>query len=165
VKIKGRALILGDNVDTDQIYPGRYLPIIEPDEMAKHAFEGIIPGFLDRAKGAVIVAGNNFGCGSSREQAATALRSAGISAIIAESFARIFFRNAINQGLPIIIARDLKGKVKENDLLEVDLGQGRIKDITKDLTFKGEPLPDFLLDIIDMGGLISSIRSRLGGKK
>ncbi|HID32708.1 MAG TPA: 3-isopropylmalate dehydratase, partial [bacterium (Candidatus Stahlbacteria)] len=93
--IEGNAVILGDNIDTDQIYPGRYLPITEPVEMAEHAFEGIIPDFKKKAKGSIIIAGRNFGCGSSREQAATALKYAGVTGIVAISFARIFYRNAI----------------------------------------------------------------------
>lgn len=165
MQVRGRIILFGDNVDTDQIYPGRYLPITEPTEMAKHTFEGVLPDFLKKAKGAIIVAGKNFGCGSSREQAATALKYSHIKAIIAESFARIFFRNAINQGLPVIVAKDLAAKVRKGDMLDIDLRSGTIKDITRDLNFKAEPLPDFLLDIIDKGGLINSIKSRLGGKR
>lgn len=165
MKVNGRAIILGANVDTDQIYPGRYLPITEPEEMAEHVFEGIIPDFREKAKGAIIVAGKNFGCGSSREQAATSLKHSGIAGIIAESFARIFFRNAINQGLSVIIAQGIVDRVRDGDLLRADLKEGLIRDVTRDLDFRGEPLPDFLLDIIKKGGLIESIRIRLGGRK
>ncbi|RKX70353.1 3-isopropylmalate dehydratase [candidate division WOR-3 bacterium] len=160
--LRGRVIKLGDNIDTDQIYPGRYLPITEPVEMAGHAFEGIISDFLQRAKGSIIVAGKNFGCGSSREQAATALKWAGIVAVVAESFARIFFRNAINQGLPAIIGHHLD-RINEGDELRIDLHLGKIEDLTTGESYPGDPLPDFLLAIIEAGGLIEKLKRSLGG--
>ncbi|MEO0142505.1 MAG: GxxExxY protein, partial [candidate division WOR-3 bacterium] len=131
VSIRGTAYRFGDNVNTDDIYPGRYLSITtDRQEMAKHCFELAYPDFLKNAKpGDIIVAGKNFGCGSSREQAATCLKYFGISVVIAESFARIFYRNAINLGLPILIAPDITKKVEHNDPLEVELEKGIIKNM------------------------------------
>ncbi len=143
-KISGRVWKFGDNIDTDVIIPGKYLRTTDMSMFAAHVMEGIDPGFSQKVKkGDIIVAGENFGCGSSREQAPLALKHAGIACIVAESFARIFFRNAINVGLPIIEA---KIDCKESDIIEIDLENGIVKN--KDTTWHGTKLPDFLRQIL-----------------
>jgi 3-isopropylmalate/(R)-2-methylmalate dehydratase small subunit len=152
--VHGRVWKFGDDVNTDVIYPGRYLPLTDPAEMALHAFEGGQPDFVKEVKpGDVIVAGKYFGCGSSREQAATCLKALGLGAVIAETFARIFYRNAINQGLPILICPGISKQVEEGQELEVDLHSGVLKNLTTGARFQAEPLPDFVLEILEAGGL------------
>lgn len=168
--IKGRVYKFGDNINTDDIYPGRYLSITtDREEMAKHCFELAFPDFLKTAKpGDIIVAGRNFGCGSSREQAATCLKYFGISVVIAESFARIFYRNAINLGLPILIAPEISKKVEHNDTIEVDLEKGVIRNIRTGEEIKVIPLPPFILEILNEGGLVPYLRKKIkekGGDK
>jgi len=165
MKIRGRVWVFGDNIDTDVIIPGRYLVLSDPEELAKHVMEGVDPDFSKKVKkGDIIVAGRNFGCGSSREHAVIALKYAGISAIIAESFARIFFRNAINLGLPVIICPGIRGLVKNGDEVEIDLVKGKIKlPGAKELSF--EPLPPEIMDIIRAGGLINYLKLKLMQKK
>lgn len=149
-KISGRAWKFGDNIDTDVIIPGKYLRTTDMSVFASHVMEGIDPMFPQKVKkGDIIVAGKNFGCGSSREQAPLALKHAGIVCIIAESFARIFFRNAINVGLPIIEA---KIDCNEGDIIEVDLENGAVRN--KNKTYTGTKLPDFLREILADGGLV-----------
>jgi len=144
----------GDDIDTDAIIPGKYLTINMPDELAKHAFEGVRPDFVREVKdGDIIVAGFNFGCGSSREHAPLALRGAKVKCIIAKSFARIFFRNAINIGLPLLECQDTD-KIEESDHIEVDFATGIITNTTKHQTYNATPLPDFVRGIVDAGGLI-----------
>ncbi len=144
----------GDDIDTDAIIPGKYLTINTPDELAKHAFEGVRPEFAHGVKeGDIIVAGFNFGCGSSREHAPLALKGAKVKCIIAKSFARIFFRNAINIGLPLIECRDTD-RIEEGDHIEVDFASGIITNTEKDQTYEATPLPDFVRGIVDAGGLI-----------
>lgn len=163
-KIKGRVWKLGDNIDTDVIYPGKYLPIIDAEEMAKHALEGIDKDFSKRIrKGDIIVAGRNFGCGSSREQAATSLKFAGISCVIAKSFSRIFFRNAINQGLALVQSSDLLENVKEGDQITVDFSSAKI--ITKDKEFSFPGLDEFVMGILEDGGLIEHTKKVLEKNK
>ncbi|MEO0162633.1 MAG: 3-isopropylmalate dehydratase small subunit [candidate division WOR-3 bacterium] len=161
--IRGKVYKFGNNINTDDIYPGRYLSITtDRQEMAKHCFELAYPDFLKTAKpGDIIVAGKNFGCGSSREQAATCLKYFGISLVIAESFARIFYRNAINLGLPIMIAKEITQKVEHNDILEVDLKRGVIKNTRTKEEIQGVPLPQFILEILDAGGLVPYLKKRL----
>lgn len=157
----GRVWKVGDDVNTDVIYPGKYLPIFEPDEMAKHVMEGLDPEFPKKVQtGDIIVAGKYFGCGSSREQAATCIKYAGIGAVVAKSFARIFYRNAINQGLPILICEDTD-EIEEGDELNVDFEAGVIEDVTKGKKFKVIPLPEFLMGIINDGGLIPHLKKKL----
>lgn len=158
--IQGKVWKLGNNVDTDIIYPGKYLPIIEPEEMAEHALEGIDPDFPKKiTKGDIIVAGRNFGCGSSREQAATSLKTAGIGCIIAVSYARIFFRNAINQALPLVVSEEAIQLVKEGDRIRVDFNKGTIQ--IQDQILRFHPLPDFIMEILEAGGLIERTRKKL----
>lgn len=149
-KLSGRVWKFGDNIDTDVIIPGKYLRTTDMSVFASHVMEGIDPEFSKKVrKGDIIVAGRNFGCGSSREQAPLALKHAGIACVVAESFARIFFRNAINVGLPIIEARI---DCRQGDVIEIDLEKGVVKH--KDRTYKGTRLPDFLLEILANGGLV-----------
>ena len=160
-KINGRIWLLGDDIDTDVIYPGKYLPIIVAEEMALHALEGYDPEFPKKIQpGDVIVAGKNFGCGSSREQAATCLKFAGIAAIVAKSYSRIFFRNAINQGLPLLTSDLVESGVKEGDEAEIDFAQGviRCRGVVKNFP----SLPDSVMDILREGGLIPAVRKSLG---
>jgi 3-isopropylmalate/(R)-2-methylmalate dehydratase small subunit len=152
--IKGKAITFGKNIDTDQIYPGRYLELYKYEDVAKHAMEGADPGFYERfTKGDIIVADKNFGCGSSREHAVITLKTAGVSAVIAPSFARIFYRNAINLGLPLISCKDIVTFAEEKDELEVDLKTGIIKNCTKGEEIQGDVLPEFILDMIAQGGI------------
>ncbi len=160
--VKGKVWKFGDDVNTDVIYPGKFLPITDPEEMAKHCFEYVYPDFVKKAKpGDIIVAGKYFGCGSSREQAATCLRHFGIGAVIAESFARIYYRNAINQGLPILVCPGISKRVDEGDELEVHLEEGRVINLTKGEEYTAEPLPGFVLEIISAGGLVPYLKGRL----
>lgn len=155
----GQAWKFGNNIDTDLIIPARYLNTSDPEELAKYAMQDADPEWVDKMnKGDFIVGGENFGCGSSREHAPIALKAAGISAVIARSFARIFYRNAINIGLPILEAPDAADSIKEGDEIEVDLASGTIKDITKGESFKAQPFPEFMQKIINAGGLISYLK-------
>ena len=149
--IKGKAWVFGNDIDTDVIIPGKYLRTTDMQVFADHAMEGIDPDFSKKVqKGDIIVAGDNFGCGSSREQAPLALKHAGVSCVVARYFARIFFRNAINVGLPLIEA-DVQ--CKEGDELEIDLLEGTVKVNGK--VFQGNKLPDFLLEMLTEGGLVA----------
>ncbi len=144
----------GDDIDTDAIIPGKYLTINTPNELAKHAFEGVRPEFAIGVKeGDIIVAGFNFGCGSSREHAPLALKGAKVKCIIAKSFARIFFRNAINIGLPLVECQETD-RIEEGDRIEVDFVSGIINNTEKDQKYDATPLPDFVRGIVDAGGLI-----------
>lgn len=159
--IKGRAWIFGDDVDTDVIIPGKYLRTKDISTLAAHVMEGLDPGFASNVgKGDIVVAGRNFGCGSSREQAPLALREAGVAAVVAKSFARIFYRNAINVGLPVIEAEI---KCAEGDELEVDLSAGTVR--TMGSTVQGIRLPDFLLEILQDGGLAAHRRKEKARKE
>ena len=160
--LKGKAVKYGDDVNTDVIIPGRYLSLTEPEELAKHAMEDLDLEFFKKyEKGDIIIAGKNFGCGSSREQAAICLKYAGVGAVIAKSFARIFYRNAINQGISIIESSEAVDAIDDGDKLEIDLRNGMIIDMTKNVRFKIMPLPQFLQEIIDDGGLICNLRKKL----
>ena len=134
MKVTGKAVKFGDNVDTDVILPGKYLVLIDPNELAKHAMEGLDPAFPEKAKeGVIVVGGKNFGCGSSREQAPLALKYAGVKCVLADSFARIFFRNAINIGLPVIEHNDISAAVNNGDEVTVDFEAGTIQNLTQSL--------------------------------
>ena len=165
MKVTGNAIKFGDNVDTDVILPGKYLVLIDPKELAKHALEGLDPTFPEKAKkGVVIVGGKNFGCGSSREQAPLALKYAGVQCVIAESFARIFFRNAINIGLPVIECKGISAAVDNGDELAVDFEAGKIQNLSKRQSLQVTKLPPFILEILSDGGLIENLRRRLNKK-
>jgi 3-isopropylmalate/(R)-2-methylmalate dehydratase small subunit len=153
--LSGNALCYGDNVDTDVIIPARYLNTSDPKELAAHCMEDIDRDFLKKVKpGDIIAAGRNFGCGSSREHAPLAIKTVGISCVIAKSFARIFYRNAINIGLPIIVC---DGDFHNGDALEVDLNEGRILNKTTGTTYSFPPFPAFLQKIIEAGGLMNAM--------
>lgn len=156
-----RAWKFGDDVDTDAIIPGRYLVLNTPEELAAHAFEGVRPEFASSVKkGDVVVAGRNFGCGSSREHAPLALKGCGIQCVVAESFARIFFRNSINIGLPLLECGDA-GTIEDGDELRIDMGAGIVRNITQQRTYRASPLPDFIQRIVEAGGLIPFARQLL----
>jgi 3-isopropylmalate/(R)-2-methylmalate dehydratase small subunit len=164
VTLAGRVWKFGDDVDTDAIVPGRFLILNTPQELAKHAFEGVRPEFKDEVKpGDIIVAGDNFGCGSSREHAPLALKGAGVRYVIAKSFARIFFRNSINIGVTLLECAEA-GRISEGDVLEVDEAKGVIKNKTKKETYKIKPLPEFLVEIVRSGGLIEFARKMVEQK-
>ncbi|OGS20434.1 MAG: 3-isopropylmalate dehydratase small subunit [Elusimicrobia bacterium RIFOXYA2_FULL_39_19] len=166
MEIKGKALKYRDNINTDEIIPAKFLNIRSEEELGRHCMEGIDLLFNSKVrKGDVIVAGRNFGCGSSREHAPVSIKAAGISCVIAESFARIFFRNAINIGLPIIELKDSSKKISENDILEVNLEKGKIINHSKnneEYTFFA--FPEFLKNIINTGGLIPYIKADINKK-
>lgn len=151
--IRGRVWKFGDDIDTDVIIPAKYLRSVDQSVWPKHVLEGVDPEFSSKVKpGDIIVAGKNFGCGSSREQAALAIKWAGVAAVVAESFARIFFRNAINNGLPLIEAKGISSMVDEGDVIEIDLDTGVVK--TKRGEVRSVPLPPFLQEILRSGGLV-----------
>lgn len=165
MKVKGTVMKFGDNVDTDVILPGKYLVLTDPKELAKHAMAGLDESFPEKArKGVVVVGGKNFGCGSSREQAPLALKYAGVQCVLAESFARIFFRNAINIGLPVLEATGVAAKVDEGDVLEVDFEAGKVEDIMKKQSLQATKLPPFIVEILSDGGLIENLRKRMKKK-
>jgi len=161
--LKGKVHKFGSNVNTDVIIPARYLNISEPEGLAKHCMEDIGPEFTAKVKpGDIIVAATNFGCGSSREHAPLAIKACGISCIIAQSFARIFFRNAINIGLPLLECAEAVNETEAGDILEVDLSSGKIKNISKHKTFIANPYPEFMIEVITAGGLIEYTKKRRG---
>jgi len=163
--VYGKAVKFGDNMDTDVILPGKYLVLIDPTELAKHAMEGLDPAFTKKIQGgAIIVAGKNFGCGSSREQAPLALKHAGVKCVLAESFARIFYRNAITIGLPVLECPKVSSRVEEGDELVVELRAGKVKNKSNNLTLQATQLPEFIMEILDDGGLIEHLRRRIGSK-
>jgi 3-isopropylmalate/(R)-2-methylmalate dehydratase small subunit len=160
--LKGQVHKYGANVDTDVIIPARYLNVSDPLELAKHCMEDIDAQFMKKMKpGDIIMADANFGCGSSREHAPLAIKSAGVSCVIAKSFARIFFRNAINIGLPLLECIDCVDKTKAGDTLEVDLTTGKITNVTRGLVFTAKPYPEFMSELIKAGGLINYTKNRL----
>lgn len=161
-KITGTAWCYGDNIDTDQIYPGEYLSITEPEGMAKFAMAGLDSKFSKKVQvGDIIIAGTNFGAGSSREQAAMSLKYVGVSAIVAISFARIFYRNIINQGVPALISYEAMDIANTGDVIKLDLQSGRLKNLTKKKSCTFEPIPEFLMEIIEAGGKIPFLKKRL----
>ena len=160
MKSTGKVFKYGDNVDTDVIIPARYLNTSDPKELASHCMEDIDLNFANNVKpGDIIVANKNFGCGSSREHAPLAIKSSGISCVIASTFARIFFRNSINIGLPIIECDEAAKAIEDGDELEIDFSSGVIKNITKNENYKGEPFPEFMQNIINSNGLINYIKN------
>jgi 3-isopropylmalate/(R)-2-methylmalate dehydratase small subunit len=162
MKVTGTAIKFGKNIDTDVILPGKYLVLVDPYDLAKHALEGLDPDFPGKAKkGVIIVGGKNFGCGSSREQAPLALKYSGVKCIIAESFARIFFRNAINIGLPVIECKGISAAVEDSDKLTVDFEAGRVQNLSKGKSFQVAKLPPFILEILSDGGLIENLRRKM----
>jgi len=161
--LRGRVWKYGDNVDTDAIVPARYLNVSTPEELAEHCMEDIDQTFAQNVQpGDVIVGQANFGCGSSREHAPLAIRGSGISCVVAESFARIFYRNAINIGLPILECPEAVAGTEAGQTLEVDLEKGTVSNVDTGKTYQAEPYPPFLLNIIAAGGLVPYTRQKLG---
>ena len=165
MEARGHVFKYGENVDTDVIIPARYLNATTGEELAKHCMEDIDKDFHKKMKkGDILIAGKNFGCGSSREHAPQVLKDSGVSCIIAESFARIFFRNAINIGLAIVESPDAAKEIKEGDEVEVDFSAGKIRDISSGKSYDMAVFPPFLQDMIDKGGLIAFVNKRLEKK-
>ncbi len=161
MQAKGTVFKYGDNVDTDVIIPARYLNTSVPEELAQHCMEDIDKSFVSSVKkGDIMVATKNFGCGSSREHAPIAIKASGISCVIAETFARIFYRNAINIGLPIIECAEAARTIDAGDTVEVDFDSGIIRDLTKGTEFQGQAFPPFMQQLIKEGGLVSYINSK-----
>ena len=161
MKVTGKVFKYGDNVDTDVIIPARYLNTSVHKELAAHCMEDIDKDFVNKVEeGDFIVANKNFGCGSSREHAPIAIKAAGVSCVIASTFARIFYRNAINIGLPILECDEAVKAIDNGDKLEVDFSTGVLKNLTKNEEYKGEPFPEFMQNIIDNDGLIGYIRNK-----
>ena len=162
MNIKGRAWKFGANVDTDVIIPVRYLTSMDPAELGKHCLEGLDPDFSKKVQpGDIIVAAENFGCGSSREHAPVAIKGIGVSGIIAATFARIFFRNALNIGLPIVESPEAARRIEAGDTVEIDLTSGRIINHTKGETYQAEPFPPFVQELVAEGGLVPYVARRL----
>ena len=163
MKAQGKVIKYGNNVDTDVIIPARYLNTSDAAELAAHCMEDLDSSFVRRVeKGDIMVAGRNFGCGSSREHAPIAIKASGISCIIAETFARIFYRNAINTGLPIIECPEAAADISEGDRLEIDFDTGIITNLTKSITYKGVAFPEFMQQLIAADGLVGYIRNKAG---
>ena len=163
MKAKGFVHKYGDNVDTDVIIPARYLNTANHKELAAHCMEDIDKDFVSKVKiGDIMVGGDNFGCGSSREHAPIAIKESGISCVIASSFARIFYRNSINIGLAILECDEASKKINAGDEVEVDFDNGIIKNITKNESYKAEPFPEFIKNIINSNGLLNSIKNSKG---
>lgn len=161
MKFKGTAWKFGADIDTDRIIPARYLNTSDPGELAKHCMEDEDATFSSKVKpGDMIIADKNFGCGSSREHAPIAIKACGVSCVIAKSFARIFYRNSFNMGLPILESAEAVDAAKAGDTLEVDMGTGEIRNLTKGVAHKARPIPPFMQELIQAGGLMESIRKR-----
>ena len=164
-EIKAKAIKFGNNIDTDVILPGKYLILVDPYELGKHALESLDADFVNKAKdGVILIGGKNFGCGSSREQAPLALKYSGVKCVIAESFARIFFRNSINIGLPVIECKGISDAVESGDEIDVNFEAGKIENKSNGKKFQVEKLPPFILEIFGDGGLIENLRRRMNKK-
>ncbi|MDD4565752.1 MAG: 3-isopropylmalate dehydratase small subunit [Eubacteriales bacterium] len=158
----GKVFKYGENVDTDVIIPARHLLTTDPDALAKHCMEDIDAEFADKVReGDIIVAGKNFGCGSSREHAPIAIKASGVSCVIAPTFARIFYRNSLNTGMPILESEEAVQKINAGDEVEVNLKTGEIKNITKGETYQAEPFPEFIQGLIDNNGLVNYTNQKL----
>ncbi len=155
--LRGKAHVYGDNIDTDAIIPGKYTKTLELQTFADHVLEDLDPGFKSKVqKGDILVAGDNFGCGSSREQAPLALKIAGVSVVVAKYFARIFFRNAVNIGLPVLEVADFD--ISSNDELEINLKSGRVKNLTKNKQYYAAKIPQTMIEILNEGGLVNYLK-------
>ena len=164
--LRGKVWKFGDNIDTDAIIPARYLNTSDPEELARHIMEDADRDFSSKVKsGDIIIAGTNFGCGSSREHAPIAIKAAGIQAVVAKSFARIFYRNAFNIGLPIFESEDASQKIREGDEIEINADKGIIKNITKKEEYTAKPIPQFMQELISAGGLIEWTKKKLQSLK
>lgn len=164
-KVKGRVWKVGDNINTDLILPGPYLTLKDADQKAAHVLETVIPNFSDKVrKNDIIVAGRNFGGGSSREIAPLLLKRLGVGAVVAESFARIFFRNAVNIGLPVIECKDITDGVENGQELEIDLAEGRVRNLSKNEEYQGTKMPEFLMQIVAAGGALELLKQKKRGQ-
>ena len=164
--IKGKAFVFGANIDTDQIYPGRYLELTDAEDLARHAMEGADPTFVKEfVAGDILIASSNFGCGSSREHAAATLQAVGVGAVIADSYARIFYRNAINLGIPLIVCKGICALVSKGDVLQVEFGTGVITNVTTGATAQAEPFSEYTLNILSSGGIKPLIKAQLESAK
>lgn len=160
--LKGKVWNFGDNIDTDAIIPARYLNTSDPEELAKHVMEDADKDFPEKLKtGDIIVGGSNFGCGSSREHAPIAIKASGIQAVVAKSFARIFYRNAFNIGLPIFESVEAPEKIRKGDVIEIDADKGIIRNIARNEEYRTKPIPPFMQELISAGGLIEWTKKRL----
>lgn len=158
---KGKVWKFGSDVDTDVIIPAKYLSIIDPQELGKHCMEAIVPDFhVKMNKGDIIVADKNFGCGSSREHAPLAIKAIGVSCVIAKTFARIFYRNAFNIGLPVLESEDAPNQIEEGHEIEVNIDTGVIRDLTLGKSLKAKPIPPFMQELIKDGGLMNYVAKR-----
>jgi len=166
MSLKGKAFKYGSHVDTDAIIPARHLNLHEPADLAEHCMEDLDADFIGNVKsGDIIVADINFGCGSSREHAPVAIKASGISCVIAKSFARIFFRNAINIGLPLLECQEAADNIKAGDTVEVDLASGKITNLSTNKTFTAKAYPEFMMQIVQAGGLVEYTKKKLSGAK
>ncbi len=160
--VTGKAFVFGANIDTDQIYPGRFVELTDVEDVAKHAMEGADPDFTKKFQpGDIIVAGTNFGCGSSREHAAITLKAVGVGAVLAESFGRIFYRNAINLGVPLLVCPGIGSLVKNGDALTVDVVSGQVSNAAGEVA-QAQPMSEYVMNILASGGIKGLIRAQLG---
>lgn len=161
-KLRGKVIVLGNNIDTDQIYPGRFLELVDPEEIGTHCLAGVDESIAENfKKGDIVVAGTNFGCGSSREHAPISLINMGASCVLADSFARIFFRNSINLGLPLIVCRNIGKQLKDGDEIEVDIEEGTVKIISTGEVLNGDKIGDYAMKILEAGGIKPLFRERM----
>jgi len=166
MKIKGKTWKFGDDIDTDAIIPARYLNTTDPKELAAHCMEDVDPKFAARVRpGDIIAAGKNFGCGSSREHAPIAIKAAGVSCVVAQSFARIFYRNAFNMGLPILECPDGIERIRSDDELEIDFDSGVIENRSRNETYRAQAIPPFMQRLIRAGGLMEYVREQMAGQE
>jgi 3-isopropylmalate/(R)-2-methylmalate dehydratase small subunit len=157
--LRGRVFLFGKNIDTDQIYPGRFVELTDVGDVAKHAMEGADPAFAAACRtGDIIVAGSNFGCGSSREHAAVTLKAVGVGAVVAPSFGRIFYRNGINLGLPLLVCPDLHAKVSAGERISIDVKNGEIRDESGQLLSRTQPVTEYMMRILESGGIKPLLR-------
>ncbi len=162
MEFKGKVFKFGNDIDTDAIIPARYMNTSEPEELAKHCMEDADPEFVSKVKkGDIILAGKNFGCGSSREHAPIAIKTGGVSCVIAESFARIFYRNSINIGLPILESPEAAKNIQEGDEIIVDIDAGKITNLSNSTTYEATPFPEFMQEIITAGGLMKYVGKKV----
>ena len=160
--IKGKSFVFGANIDTDQIYPGRFLDLTDPEDVAKHAMEGADPSFITEfTAGDIIVASTNFGCGSSREHAVVTLKAVGVGAILADSYGRIFYRNAINLGIPVIVCPGISEAVQKGDILSVDILSGKVTNETTGKELEAQPFSDYTINILSHGGIKPMIKKQM----
>lgn len=164
-QVAGKAFVFGANVDTDQIYPGRFVELTDVEDVAKHAMEGADPAFVKNfSKGDVIIASTNFGCGSSREHAAITLKAVGVGAVVAESFGRIFYRNAVNLGVPLLVCPKIGSLVKNGDSVKIDVATGSIVNETTGAKAQAEAMSEYVMNILENGGIKPMLKKQMEAK-